>query len=393
MEGVRVGESIISKVERALDCASFDGILVLGYDNVQYLTGAHLHYPPSFPDRPMALLWPKGATPVCVLPALWEESFRKLAWKGETHAFEERGTADTVIDAIARVTLDTVGPTGTIGMDTRRVATSTFSGLARALEGFELVPCDEWLAGLRMVKTDAEIECLEEVARDTDHGLNGAAHHILVTSVGTEIGEGESIRIHAIERGLDEVGHHAIAQAIAGVSARKFWPNAPRYGVGSARKGKPQELMRMELNASRNGYWSSGARMLVLGNPDDRQRAAYATLVELREAAHAHLRPGVTAAEVHAAVSNAATAAGAKLVTELPVGHGIGVTPRERPYLSAGDQTVLAPSMVLVVSPTIIGPDGELMMGKDTFVITDTGARLVGWYKDWREPFVANYSF
>ena len=149
----------------------------------------------------------------------------------------------------------------------------------------------------------------------------------------------------------------------------------------------------MELNASRDGYWSTGARMLVLGDPDDRQRAAYATLVELREAARAHLRPGVTAAEVHAAVSEAATTAGAKLVTELPVGHWVGVTPRERPYLSAGDQTVLAPSMVLVVSPTIIGPDGELMMGKDTFVITDSGARLVGWYKNWREPFVANYSF
>ncbi len=393
MDRVTIGEGIVSKVERALDDSKLDAILVFGYDNVQYLTGAHLHYPPSFADRPMALLWAKRVTPVCVLPALWEESFRNLAWNGETRAYEEHESADTAIDIVARVVLDIVGESGTIGVDTRRVPISSFDGLTRALGRLELVPCDDWLAELRMVKTREEVEWLEEVARDTDHALNGAAHHILVTSLGTEIGESESIRIHAIERGLDEVGHHAVAQVSAGSNARKFWPNAPRYGVGSARKGQPQELMRMELDASRAGYWSTGARMLVLGEPDEAQRAAYATLVDLREAARAHLRPGVTAAEVHAAVTDAATAAEAKLVTQLPVGHGVGVTPREPPYLSAGDRTVLAPGMVLVVSPIITGPDGELMTGRDTFVITDTGNRLFGWYKDWREPFIANHSY
>lgn len=390
---MKISDAIYAKIERALGDAGFDCVIAFGYDNVQYLSGAYLHFPQSFPDQPMALFWPKQAAPVCILPALWESSFRNLSRVAETCLYEQGTSTEAAIEAVARVVFEALGNSGTIGVDTRRISAANFENLSKGLGGFELLPCDDWLSALRMVKTAEEIDCLEDTAMRTDHALNGAAHHILVTSLGTEMGEGESIRIHAIERDLDEVGHHAIAQSVAGANAHRFWPNAPRYGVGSACRGNPGELMRMELNASRDGYWSTGARMLVLGEPDEAQRDAYAALVALREAARAHLRPGATAAGVHAAVMAAGQAAGAKLVSELPVGHGIGVSPCEQPYLSAADQTVLTSGMVLVLSPVVIGPRGELIMGRDTLVITESGNRLMGWYKDWREPFIANYSF
>jgi Xaa-Pro dipeptidase len=390
---MKISQAINAKIERALGDGGFDCVIAFGYDNVQYLSGAYLHFPQTFPDQPMALFRPKQAAPVCILPALWESSFRNLSWITETCVYEQGTSAEVAIEAVAGVVSETLGDSGTIGVDARRISAANFENLSKALGEFELLPCDDWLSALRMVKTPEEIACLEDTAMRTDHAFNGAAHHILVTSLGTEMGESESIRIHAIERDLDEIGHHAIAQSVAGTHAHRFWPNAPRYGVGSACKGNPGELMRMELNASRDGYWSTGARMLVLGEPDAAQRDAYAALVALREAARTHLRPGVTAAEVHAAVMAAAHAAGVKLASGLPVGHGIGVSPCEPPYLSAADRTVLTTGMVLVLSPIVIGPRGELMMGRDTVVITESGNRLMGWYKDWREPFIANFSF
>jgi predicted transcriptional regulator len=33
------------------------------------------------------------------------------------------------------------------------------------------------------------------------------------------------------------------------------------------------------------------------------------------------------------------------------------------------------------------------MRAKDTFIITEKGNKLVGWYKDWREPFIAKYTY
>ena len=78
-----------------------------------------------------------------------------------------------------------------------------------------------------------------------------------------------------------------------------------------------------------------------------------------------------------------------ELISTLSVGHGIGVTPHEPPYLMEGDTTVLEPGMVLVIDPVIYGPHREIMRSKDAILITPQGCRVLGWYKDWREPYIA----
>jgi hypothetical protein len=49
--------------------------------------------------------------------------------------------------------------------------------------------------------------------------------------------------------------------------------------------------------------------------------------------------------------------------------------------------------MVIVLNPVVEAPGGELLMGKDTVFITEEGAEVVGWFKDWREPFICNYTY
>jgi Xaa-Pro aminopeptidase len=114
--------------------------------------------------------------------------------------------------------------------------------------------------------------------------------------------------------------------------------------------------------------------------------------VALREAGLRAIKLGVKCSEVYEEVKKEAALRGAELVSGLPVGHGVGVTSREPPYLGASDDTELVPGMVLVLDPVVLGPEKEIMMSKDTVVVTEDGCRLVGWYKDWREPYIANYT-
>lgn len=44
--------------------------------------------------------------------------------------------------------------------------------------------------------------------------------------------------------------------------------------------------------------------------------------------------------------------------------------------------------MVLVLDPVVYGPDRVIMRSKDTVLITETGCKIVGWYKDWGEPYL-----
>jgi Xaa-Pro dipeptidase len=44
--------------------------------------------------------------------------------------------------------------------------------------------------------------------------------------------------------------------------------------------------------------------------------------------------------------------------------------------------------MALVLDPAVYGPDREIMRSKDTVIITETACRIIGWYRDWREPYI-----
>jgi Xaa-Pro aminopeptidase len=387
-------EEIASKVRASLRDSGFDAVLVFGYDNVQYLTGAYLHYPPSFPDRYMAVFWVKGRDPVCVLPHEWESSYLNLAWAKETRTYaEEPGSPICVAEAAADLARDAIRGKGRIGVDAERVSASLYEELEAALHGFELEPCDGWLRELRMVKTPKELELLERVAARTDHAIAGQAHHVLVKQATTEMSNTENVRVHALERQLDEVGHHAVAQVTTGANASKFWPGAPMYGIGFDRVPGHQEWMRLELTATIDGYWSSGARMLTMGEPTEEQAAAYQALVALRDAALKTMKPGARCSEVYGAIRRAAAEKGAQLVGKLALGAGVGATCHEAPYVSGSDHTELRAGMVVNLNPVVRAPSGELLMGRDTVVVTEDGVRVVGWYKDWREPFTANYTY
>ncbi len=387
-------DEIMNKIKESLQASPYDAVLLLGSDNIQYLTGAYLHFPVSFPDRYMAVFLAKGEDPICLVPLEWESSFLNIAWMNKTRTYTEKpGSPSTIAEAAVNLAKNTVRKTGKIGIDMDRTPLLMYQSLEAALEDFELVPCDIWLRELRITKTPKELELLIEVASKTDHAIAGQAHHVLVKQATTEMSNTENVRVHAIERGLDEVGHHAVAQVVTGPNTAKFWPGAPAYGIGFDRVPKYREFMRLELVATVNGYWSNGARMLTMGDPTSEQISAYKSLVSLRETALTAIRPETKAKDVYAAIKQAADERGVNLIPKIALGAGVGVTNYEPPYISEADGTELKPGMIIVLNPVVIGPNNELIMGKDTVVVTEQGAELVGWFKDWREPFICNYTY
>ena len=113
----------------------------------------------------------------------------------------------------------------------------------------------------------------------------------------------------------------------------------------------------------------------------------------LRETAREALMPGAKASDVYWAVKATADEKGIALESKLTLGAGIGASNYEPPYISEADETVLEPGMIIVISPAIRDAKDNLLMSKDTFLITEEGNKLIGWWKDWREPFIANYTF
>ncbi len=385
---------VIEKVQRAIDGSVYGGVIVVGPDNVQYMTGATLPFLYSNPDQYLVVFWPRSGQPVCICPVKWETTVRSLSWIRKVQSYTETTpTMKAAVGMVAHHVRDALKTGARLGIDMNRVSYNFFKKLQGRLPDMQLAECDDWLNELRMTKTPQERELLAEVAFHTDHGILGAVHHLSVRNTQSEKRLAEEIRVHCLERLLDAVGHHAVSLVASGEHAQKFWPLAPKFGIGWDKMPQKGELVRLEMRASLDGYWCDAARMLTMGEPSLAQRQAYGALVSLRETAIQHLRPGVKCSEVFAVVKQEAERQGIELISDLGVGHGVGVTNHERPYLNGSDDTELRAGMVLVLDPIIYGPDGEIMRSKDTVLITETGCEVVGWYKDWREPYITAYTF
>ena len=132
---------------------------------------------------------------------------------------------------------------------------------------------------------------------------------------------------------------------------------------------------------------------MTMGWPLPEQTKAYEGLVAMRKAALAAVRPGATCADLYAAMLDAAERAGVTPGTGVHWGHGIGVASQEAPWIAPGDATELKEGMVLVLNPHVQGPGGTILYSRDTVLLDFNGCKILGWYKDWREPYVASDSY
>jgi Xaa-Pro dipeptidase len=381
--------SVFSKVNLALSSSDFNALLVCGADHVQYLSGAALPFLYSHTDEPVWLYWESNRQ-VCICPAKLSDTLRSFGWNGDLRTYS--ASADNIASALSLVK-EIAGDSYRLGVDLERLSVSTFRGLKSVLPNVKISAADDFLRKLRMVKTSEEIEILEDVTARTDHGVAGAMHHVSVLGSKTEKFQAEDLRVHCLERDLWIEGYHNTSLVASGPHARKFWPVAPRFGVGQEKTFKPGEVVRMEMRATQDGYWSNVARTLTMGPVSPEQKNTYEHLTALRQTAIEAIHPSVTCNAVFAAVKTAAEERGADWISELGAGHGIGVTPFEAPYLTEVDSTLLEAGMVLVIDLVVRMPQGEMLRGQDTVIVTPEGCRLTPWYNDWRLPYIAALTF
>jgi len=382
-------EETFNRIKNELVKSTLDALTIFGGDNIQYLSGAKIPFIHSYPESGVAMIWLKTSEPSIICPTSWKETFKKLSLVKRYICYE---CPEDLLKVVGMETRSSIKKNARIGVDMLRISASKFEELNKILCDYKLESCDDFLKKLRSVKTDSEIKLLENVAYQTDHGIFGTAHHVLVTSNRSEMSLSEEIRVHCMERGLDVIGFNSVSQVASGEHARKFWPLAPNYGVGFDKLLRKGEYVRMEAKTSKDGYWSDAARLMVMGEPTSQQRSIYEALVALRNIALSKIRPGVKCCEVYEEIHSEALKQKIDLVNEVTLGHGIGVTDFEAPYISAWDTTKLEKNMVLVIDLVIKGSDGEFLRSKDTVAVTDSSCIVIGWYKDWREPYIANYT-
>ncbi|MEM7802223.1 MAG: M24 family metallopeptidase [Chloroflexota bacterium] len=376
-------DELAQKIAQKFIAAGIHSIIAVGSSNITYLsTGIVFPYIDQKLVQPVAV-YLNFKTNRRILACTFDlaDIPEQLGWDGETVVYEltEATPEASLAVALSKQVAQDLADGEVLGADYGHMSTRQLTSFQTALPHASIQSVDHILTELRMIKTAAEVRLLEIAGRMGDRGFISALNHSEGAALDTlsyPMWEyGERFRVHVAEFGGSGVGNLSVLQ---GARGRDLYSK-----TGTRETFNEGEFLRLEYSAHSFGYWTTGARTVFIGYPDSDAKQAYANNLVLKTAAFNALVAGNRASDVYAAVVTTSEKRAIPFWEIGDLGHGIGASEREAPYLAPYDETVLAAGMVVVVAVYTFNSKQELLCNKDIFLITDSKPELLTWYKNW----------
>ena len=236
----------------------------------------------------------------------------------------------------------------------------------RLLPDTEFVMASDLVAPMRMIKDETELDLMRKAGQITDAVFEKAMARL-------ELGATE----WDVESEIDYQFKLMGAEFNSFVSNVYF--SSPERGPGgttrkSEKRLMPGDAVTFDFGCIYKGYASDFGRTAFAGDPS----AEYVRMHELvlsaqREAMKAMKAGEVTGAQANAIARKVMEEGGYGPEFSHRLGHGIGVTVHEPPWLDVVEKRVLQANMTFTVEPSIRIPNGYHNRVEDVVVVTETG--------------------
>jgi len=249
---------------------------------------------------------------------------------------------------------------GRIGIELDYMPAKDYLRLATLLPRARFEECRDLYFKARMIKTDEEVATLRRVGELTDR---------VIGEVLAETRPGMSE--------LD-LGRMTVDRMVAGGSAELKYQigSGPRSGITncgtSGRKIEPGDVIRIEILGNIDNYRSNVTRTAVVGPPTEEQKRIWRTMIAARDRCKEMLRPGTRVAELYQSYVDSCRAGGIEPTLQF-LGHGIGQTIHEEPYLTTSRDIVFEPNITFTMEPLYMMPGRMGFHVEDMYVITPGG--------------------
>jgi len=326
--------SRLGQAAEAAARAGLGALLLTPGPDLRYLTGYDAHAT----ERLTCLAVPAEGAPFMVAPRLELRSVQASPVGGmdvEIVPWDET-------DDPFRLVGDRLAGCRSAGLADQMWATMVLAFRA-ALPGTSQGLASAALRGMRMRKTELEVEALREA---------GAAIDRVHSRVPGLLGPRRTERDVAadIAAAITAEGHATADFVIVGSG-----PNAARpHHQPSGRALSRGDAVVVDIGGTMpSGYCSDCTRTYVIGAPPPEFADYYRVLKDAQQAACEAVRPGVSAESVDSAAREPITAAGHGGHFVHRTGHGIGLEVHEHPYIVSGNSQPLEPGMTFSVEPGI----------------------------------------
>lgn len=346
--------SRLSRFQDLLQQYEFDVALVGPSTDFRYLTGQVAHTSERF----LALVVPAEGRPTLILPQLEAVRF-SLPFEIDLHAWHD-GTnpIQLAVDILQHHRVRSIGLNDEFWA-------AFLIPLYQALPHCRFGLASPLLSQLRMIKSPAELTLLRQAALRVDTAWTRFCHeeHLIGH---TERQVARQLSALLLEEALDEVAFCIVASG----------PNAASpHHEPSDRVIQRGDPVILDFGGPYQGYHADITRTVIAGSLQDSDFAvAYEAVLEAQQAALTAMRPGVSCAEVDKLAREILAQHNLAEAFLHRLGHGLGLSVHEPPYLVSGDTTRLQEGMVVTVEPGIYLTARWGIRVEDVVLVTETGA-------------------
>jgi Xaa-Pro aminopeptidase len=374
LDVARMRRERLARLQREMEAAAIDGLVLLGLSNVQYavgprvVTGDQSH---AFAPRAVAIVPAAGPPHLCTP---WPEGAPPELPSDHVHAPADVDSGAGA-DALLALARDLLGASSTIAFDEHTTATY-FRG---ARDTF--VDAMPVLAAAKLRKTPDELECIRRAQAINEAAMDDVRPHARPGVRQIDL-SARFLRL-VCELGATANAIDPIWQVVTPSIADGPFTTTGHvaYPVPSTdRILREGDVVWVDTGITYVGYASDFGRTWIVGDPPRptaRQRDQFRRWREVIDRVLAVIRPGATGADL--------TRAACDGLDERPwlphfyLAHGVGTDSAEMPLIGTdlGDafdeSLVLAPGMVLVLEP-VIWDDGHAGYRSEEIVaVTDDG--------------------
>jgi Xaa-Pro aminopeptidase len=333
-------------------------IVAFSPENVAYTIGCMVPSHPTNRHRRTISILTADERSVLIVVSVEAELARQQSRIKDVRSYDQ--FTDNPMDVLASVLRELGVAAGPLAIEMDYLPVQDYLALWERLPAPPLVPCREMYQRARIVKTSEEVACLRKLAEISDQaeqvvwrqmreGMTEKALAALITNAVLEAG-GDGVR------------------TLIGAGERSGIVN-PRPTERALRRG---DVIRVEILGSLDNYQSNVTRTGVLGPPTEEQRRIWAILMEARELALEKLRPGTPVQDLWTAYAGHCRKNEIEPTLSF-LGHGIGLTGHEEPYLTANKPLPLELGFVLTLEPFYMLPGRMGFHVEDMFLITPAG--------------------
>ncbi|HEX2217112.1 MAG TPA: Xaa-Pro peptidase family protein [Xanthobacteraceae bacterium] len=366
------------RLDRLMEEAGMDAVLVTSKHNVQYLLGGHRALFFDYMDA----MGVSRYLPVMIYPKGRPEQAAYIGHRLEGHQKEVRplwtpttqmassSSVDAIEKAITHLRRIGIKPRR-LGIEAAFLPVDAAAALHAAFPKAEAIDAVFVLERLRALKRPEELELLRTASELVIDSMEAVIAQHGPGSTKKEIAE--ALRREETERGL--VFEYCL---IAAGSSHNRAPSQQEWREG--------DVLSVDSGGNYHGYIGDLARMAILGEPDAELEDLLADIEEIQRAAMKPIRAGAMGAEIYAA--GEARLAKSRQHNSLEfLAHGMGLVSHEAPHLTAsgpvpyGDDDARRPleeGMVISVETTLHHPRRGFIKLEDTVAVTPDGHEVYG---------------